>query len=86
MLGCLLYLENTVETGIAYHNHSRDADTFEQSLALFVLYEETGKALQHSSIVSAIPFEEHLILAEDTAHAISRNVAMLQDSTPFCGC
>ena len=36
-----------------------DAITFEQSLTLFVLYEETGKALQHSSIVSTIPFEEH---------------------------
>jgi hypothetical protein len=79
LLGSLLYLENTVETGISYHIYSRDADTFEQSLTLFVLYEETGKALQHSSIVSAVPFEEHLILAEDTAHAISRNVAMLQD-------
>lgn len=79
MLSRLLNLEHTVETGIAYHIHSRDADTFEQSLTLLVLHEETGKTLQNICIASAIPLEEHLILTEDTAHAISRNVAMLQD-------
>lgn len=75
----LLNLEHTVETGISYHIHILDADAFEQSFAFLILHEETGKTLQYICITPAIPLEEHLILAEDTAHTIGRNVAMLQD-------
>ena len=79
MLSRLLNLEYTVETGIAYYIHILDSDAFQQSLAFLVLHKETGEALQYTSITPAIPLEKHLILAEDTAHTISRNIAMLQD-------
>jgi cyclic-di-AMP phosphodiesterase PgpH len=46
MLSRLLNLEHTVEAGIAYYIHILDTDAFEQSLALLVLHEETGKAYQ----------------------------------------
>ena len=75
----LLNLEHTVETGISYHIHISDPDAFKQSLAFLILNKETGKALQHTSITPAIPLEEHLILTENTAHTIGRNIAMLQD-------
>jgi hypothetical protein len=79
MLSRLLNLEHTVEAGIAYYIHILDTDAFEQSLALLVLHEETGKAFQNIRIASAIPLEEHLILTEDATHTIGRNIAMLQD-------
>ena len=79
MFSRLLNLEYTVETGISYHIHILDSDAFQQSLAFLILHEETGKTLQYIGITPAIPLEEYLILAEDTAHTIGRNVAMLQD-------
>ena len=79
MLSCLLYLEHTVETGIANNIHISNPYTFKQTLTLLVLYEKSGKTLQYIRITPTIPFKEHLILTEDTAHTISRNIAMLQD-------
>ena len=79
LLGSLLDLEHTVKTGISHHVDSSYANTFEQALAFLVLHEETGKALQYSGIAPAIPLEEHLVLAEDAAHTVGRNIAMLQN-------
>ena len=79
LLGSLLDLEHTVKTGISHHVDSSYANTFEQALTFLVLHEETGKALQYSCIAPAIPLEEHLVLAEDAAHTVGRNIAMLQN-------
>ena len=37
------------------------------------------KAVQHATILTAIPLEEHLIGTEDARHAIDRHATMLQD-------
>ena len=79
MLGSFLDLQHTVETGISHHIHIRNTDAGEQSLALLILHKEAGKALQDIRIAPAIPLEENLILTEDTAHTICRNVAVLEN-------
>ncbi len=79
MLGGFLNLKHTVESSVAHDIHLRDTDAFEQTLALLVLHEESGEALQHASISPAVPLEEHLPWAEDAAHAIRRDATMRQD-------
>ena len=54
-------------------------NALQETLALLILHEESGEAPQHPGIALAIPLEEDLILTEDTAHAIGRNVAILED-------
>ena len=75
----LLNLEHTVEARVANHRHTVDAYASQQLLALFVLHEEVREAVQHPSVLTTVPLEEHLIRTEDARHAIHRHTSMLED-------
>ena len=79
MLGCVLDLQHAVETGVARNGYIGQADSFQQLLAFFILHIEMGEAFQDASILLAIPAEEHLPFAEDTADAIYGHTTMLKD-------
>ena len=76
LLGCGLNLQYTVEARIAHHLHSRNTYLGQKLFADVVLHIETGKALQHMTILAAIPAEEDLTWTEDTAYAIDGNPTM----------
>ena len=78
LLACaLLYLQHAVEARVAGNLHIRYAECGEQFTALLVLHEEPGDAVQHAAIAVAIPAEEHLLRAEDAAHAVYGDVVFL---------
>ena len=79
LLGSFLNLKHTVKTGIA--NNCGVCDTYlsQQLLTNLVLYEEMGKAVKYTSILTTIPLKEHLIRAEDARHTIYRYITMLKD-------
>ena len=79
LLGSLLDLEHTIETCIAHHGNVLDTNLGQQFLAHLVLYKEMGEAIQHRSVLTSIPFEEHLIRTEDAGHAIDGHMTMFQD-------
>ena len=79
MLGLLLDLQHTVKTGVARDVHIGDAQLRQQLAAGFILHEETSETPEHITVTAAIPAEEHLVGAEDAAHAIHWHSAAFQD-------
>jgi len=63
----------------AHNVYVGNADSGQQQTALLVLNEETREAVEHLCIAAAIPFEEHLTLAENTTHAIRGYIAVFQN-------
>ena len=78
LLGSILNLQHTIETGIAHYGCVCNTYLGKQFLADFVLHKEVCEAVEHTAILTTIPLEEHLVLAEYARHTINRNVTMLQ--------
>ena len=79
LAGLLLDLQDAVEAGVARDADVGQPDGGQQLAALLVLHEEVGEALQDAAILTSIPSEEHLSVAEDARHAVGGHAAMLQD-------
>ena len=79
LLGSLLDLEHTIEARIAHNRNIVDSNLSQQFFTYFILHKEMGEAIQHWSVLTSIPLEEHLIRAEDAGHAIDGHMTMLQD-------
>ena len=72
-------LQHTVETGVSHNGDTMDAYLCQQFTAHLILHIEMGEALQHMTILPAIPLKEHLVGTEDATDTIYWNVAVLQD-------
>ena len=79
LLGCCLYLQYSVKTGITHHLDIRNTYLGKKFLAHLVLYIETGETLQYVSILASVPAEKDLTRAEDTADTIDGNTTMAKN-------
>ena len=79
LFSLLLDLEHTVETGVASDGHVVETYLIEELLALLVLYVEMGEAFQYLAVLTTVPAEEYLSVAENAGYAIYGYVTMLQD-------
>ena len=77
VLRLFLYLQHTVEPGIAANCHFSNSKRCQQVTTLLVLHKEMGETFKYTSILSGIPFEEYLVRAEYRRYAICRNTTML---------